>query len=158
MKNAIGMDISCEDYDFSALAAAFSGEYVADCPISLEIVITDKEDIRKLNSRFRRVDSATDVLSFPTLDGIRGKKISKGDFPYDLDEEGKLFIGSVVICKEVAASQAEEYGHSFERELFYLATHGVCHLLGYDHMTDEDKAQMREKEETVLKKIGLERE
>lgn len=152
------LSIICEDYDFSALASAFAGEYEADCPLSLEIIIVDKEEIKRLNGEFRATDKVTDVLSFPTLDGIRGKKLERKNFPYDTDEDGTLFLGSIAICKEVAKEQAEEYGHSFERELFYLATHGVCHLLGYDHMTDGDKAEMRAKEERVLMKLNLTRD
>lgn len=155
MENLI---ISCDEYDFSALSSAFDGEYEADCPLSLEVVITDKEGIQRLNEEFRKIDRPTDVLSFPTLDGIREKKLLKAEHPYDADENGNLFIGSIVVCEEVAKEQAEEYGHSFERELNYLVVHGVCHLLGYDHMTDEDKVQMRAKEERVLSKLGLKRD
>lgn len=151
------LGIYCDEYDFSALAAAFEGEVEADCPLSAEIVFADKEEIKRLNAEFRDKDSATDVLSFPTLNGIRGKKLKAHDFPYDTDEDGKLFLGSIVICTEIAREQAEEYGHPYGRELFYLATHGLCHLLGYDHMTDDDKPAMREKEERVLKKLNLER-
>lgn len=154
----INLNIYCDEYDFSSLSRAFDGEVEADCPLSIEVIISDKEEIKRLNAEFRKIDRVTDVLSFPTLDGIRGKSLQKADYPYDCDEEGNLFLGSIVICKEVAAEQAEEFGHSFERELFYLTTHGVCHLLGYDHMTEEDKAQMREKEERVLQKLGLKRD
>lgn len=151
------LNIICDDLDFTSLSKAFEGEYEADCPLSAEIITVGKEEIKELNNRFRNIDRVTDVLSFPTLDGIRGKKLLKADYPFDIDADGTLFLGSIAICKEVAKEQAEEYGHPFERELFYLATHGLCHLLGYDHMMDEDKAQMREKEERVLKKLGLER-
>ena len=97
------------------------------------------------------------MLSFPTLDGIRGKELKLADYPFDNDGEGTLFLGSIAICEEVAKEQAEEYGHSEDREFYYLATHGVCHLLGYDHMTEEDKQEMRAKEESVMSKLGLER-
>ena len=154
----INLDIYCDEYDFSPLAAAFCDEVEADCPLALEIIFADKEEIKKLNNEFRKIDRETDVLSFPTLDNIRGKALKAADFPYDIDGDGKLFLGSIVICTEVAKAQAEEYGHSYERELFYLAAHGVCHLLGYDHMTEEDKQEMRAKEECVLKKLNLTRE
>ena len=122
------------------------------------MVFADRQEIRRLNSEFRKTDRETDVLSFPTLENICGKPLSAADFPYDIDEDGRLFLGSIVICTEVAKAQAEEYGHSYLRELNYLAAHGVCHLLGYDHMTDTDKAAMRAVEERVLKKIDLTRE
>lgn len=150
--------IDCEQYNFSTLAGAFEGEYESDAPLSCEVVIVGGEEIRRLNSDMRGVDSVTDVLSFPSLEGIRGKKLKKKNFPADIDEEGNLFIGSIAVCEVRAREQAEEYGHSFERELNYLVTHGVFHLLGYDHMTEEDKLQMREREERVLKKINLTRE
>ena len=154
----INLNIYCDEYDFSPLAKAFDGEAEADCPLALEIIFADKEEIKRLNSEFRKIDRETDVLSFPTLDNIRGKALKAADFPYDVDEDGKLFLGSIVICTEVAKAQAEEYGHSYERELFYLSVHGVCHLLGYDHMTEEDKLEMRAKEERVLEKLNLTRE
>ena len=149
------LKILCEDRDFSTLEQAFEGEYCSDCPLIVEIIIVDKLTIRDLNSRFRNIDRVTDVLSFPTLDGIRGKELKLADYPFDTDDEGNLCLGSIAICQEVANEQAEEYGHSVDREFYYLATHGVCHLVGYDHMTDEDKAQMREKEENVMAKLGL---
>lgn len=151
------LHIVCEDKDFSALEGAFEGEYSADCELSIEVVIVDKATIKDLNSRFRSIDRVTDVLSFPTLDNIRGKRLLLSDYPLDTDGEGTLFLGSIAICEEVAKEQAEEYGHSEEREFYYLATHGVCHLLGYDHMTEDDKAEMRAKEERVMSKLGLER-
>lgn len=147
--------IYCDDLDFSSLAQAFGGEVKSDCTLSLEIIFTEEEEMRGLNARTRGVDSVTDVLSFPALDGISGKELKKGDYPADVDEEGNLFIGSIAICKKRAEEQAEEYGHGIKRELFYLAAHGVCHLLGYDHMTDGDKAAMREVEERVLTKINI---
>lgn len=154
----IDLDIYCDEYDFSALQRAFADEAEADCPLSAEIVICGEEEIKELNARFRNIDKATDVLSFPALDGILEREIKSKDFPYDIDEDGKLFIGSVVICKAVAERQAEEYGHPFERELFYLAVHGLCHLFGYDHIEESDRTKMRAKEEKVLAKMNLARE
>ena len=138
------LDIISEEECFSCLSPVFSGEFESDACLSAEILIVGREE--------------TDVLSFPTLDGIRGKKIAKSDFPYDVSDDGSRFIGSVVICREVAEEQAREYGHSFERELYYLAVHGLCHLLGYDHMTDDDKAEMRRKEERIMERLNLKRD
>lgn len=98
------------------------------------------------------------MLSFPNLDGILGRELKKEDFPYDLDEDGRLFLGSVVICRKRAEEQAKEYGHSLKRELYYLAVHGLCHLLGYDHETEEDKAEMRAEEEAVLSAMNIGRD
>ena len=157
-KNMIDLNIYCDERDFSDLQRAFADEAEADCPLSAEIVICDEQEIKQLNARFRNTDKITDVLSFPALDGIFEREIKAEDFPYDIDEEGRLFIGSVVICKAVALRQAEEYGHPFERELYYLAVHGLCHLLGYDHIEEGDRVKMRAKEEKVLEKLHLTRD
>lgn len=146
--------IYSEEENFAPLAKAFEGEFESDCTLSCEIITVDEEEIRRLNREMRSVDAVTDVLSFPSLDGIFGKKLLKKNYPADLDEQGNLFIGSIAICVKRAGEQAEEYEHSLKRELNYLAAHGICHLLGYDHMQDEEKAVMREKEEKVLAKIN----
>jgi probable rRNA maturation factor len=151
------LTIYCDQSDFSALAEAFEGEFQSDCQLALEIIFLSKEEIHELNKEQRNIDRPTDVLSFPTLDGILEKPIHIADFPYDVDEEGNLFLGSIAICTDIAREQAEEYGHSYERELYYLAAHGICHLLGYDHMQDDDKLKMREKEEKIMTKLNLTR-
>ena len=92
------------------------------------------------------MDSVTDVLSFPQFE-------DKEQMP----SEGELCLGDVVICVERAQQQAEEYGHSFEREMVYLLVHSLLHLLGYDHMDDDEKAIMREKEEHVMEHVDLRR-
>ena len=150
--------IYCEDEDFSDLAAAFENEFESDAHLSAEIIIVGEEEIQRLNREMRNTDAVTDVLSFPSLDGIFGVKIEKKNFPLGADEDGNLFIGSIAICRKRAEQQAEEYGHSVFREINYLAAHGVCHLLGYDHIEENDKAVMREKEERVLAKVGAVRE
>ena len=146
--------IYCDEYDFSALSSAFENEFESDTHLSAEIIIVDEEEIRRLNREMRGIDQVTDVLSFPSLDGIFGVKIEKKNFPYEVDEQGNLVLGSIAICKKRAEEQAEEYGHSIKREISYLAVHGVCHLLGYDHIEEKDKKIMREKEERVLEKMG----
>ena len=139
------------------LEKAFVGVVEADVPLAVEVVFVGEEEIRELNATTRGIDKVTDVLSYPALDDIKGKALSGAEYPYSLDEKGRLLIGSIAVCTAVAERQAEEYGHGYERELFYLITHGVMHCLGYDHMTDEDKAEMREKEESALSKIGVTR-
>ncbi len=116
--------------------------------VSLSVTIVGKDEIRVLNRDYRNVDSVTDVLSFPAYGDEEEISLEEGE---------ELSLGDVVICEERAREQAEEYGHSFDRELIYLFTHSVLHLLGYDHMTDEDKAVMREKEEAVMSALGLTR-
>ena len=104
-----------------------------------------------LHRNYRGVDRETDVLSFPLYE--------KGCIPSveDLEEDEELAIGDVVICEEVCEAQAKEYGHSVQREIVYLFTHSVFHLLGYDHETDDDRADMRAREEEVMSLLGLER-
>ncbi|MCD8372781.1 MAG: rRNA maturation RNase YbeY [Clostridia bacterium] len=153
----INLRIYCDQFDFSHIEKAFKGEFSSDVSLSAEIILCGEEEIKSLNNRFRNKDAVTDVLSFPALDGIFGVKIKKADFPYDIGEDKRLSIGSIAICEKRAKEQAEEYGHSYERELNYLAVHGLCHLLGYDHENEEDKKVMREKEERILAKSGIER-
>lgn len=150
--------IYCEDENFSPLAAAFENEFESDVDISAEIAIVDEDEIRRLNKETRGVDSVTDVLSYPSFEGVFGVKLQKKNFSAGIDENGNLFLGSVAVCKKRAEEQAEEYGHGIVRELNYLVAHGVCHLLGYDHIKEDDRRLMREKEERVLEKIGAVRE
>ena len=154
--------ISSESEEFPeehvrALEKAMEGFVPSDIPLAVEFIFTDEEEIRRLNREQRQVDKVTDVLSFPALDGIRGKPLKKSEHPFDEDEEGHLFIGSVAVCVRRAHEQAEEYGHSYNRELHYLLVHGIMHCLGYDHETDEERAEMREKEEEILGKLGITR-
>ena len=112
--------------------------------ISVTFLKSDK--IQKLNYEYRGKDKSTDVLSFPMYE-------SMDEFP----EEGELQLGDVVINKEQAQIQADEYGHSFKREMVYLFVHSLLHLLGYDHEDKEDKKIMRKREEEIMEEIGIER-
>ncbi|MBQ7949233.1 MAG: rRNA maturation RNase YbeY [Clostridia bacterium] len=155
--------IVCDGEEFPeenvrALENAMQGFVQTDVPLCVEVIFVDGEEIRRLNREMRDTDKVTDVLSFPALDGIKGQAIKGEDFPYEIDEEGNLVIGSIAVCCERAKEQAEEYGHSYRRELHYLLVHGIMHCLGYDHMTDGEKAEMREKEEYILSKLGITRE
>lgn len=124
-------------------------------PSEISILITDDESIREVNREHRNIDSPTDVLSFPLVDMQEGKIISDtGDF--DLDEN-LLMLGDIVLSIETAVRQAEEYGHSLEREMAFLVTHGVFHLLGYDHQDEEQEEKMFGKQENVLTQLGLRR-
>ena len=123
--------------------------------LKAEVVFVDAEEIQRLNRETRNIDKVTDVLSYPTLDGIRGKIIKAEDFPNDVEGK-KVFIGSIVLCEDKIKEQAEEYGHSKLRERTYLIVHGLMHLFGYDHEDEADKKQMREKEKQALKILGIE--
>lgn len=113
----------------------------------VSVVVTGDEEIRTLNREFRGIDEPTDVLSFPLEEW-------EGD-PAEGVPVGEILLGDVVISLERARSQADEYGHSLLRELGFLAVHGVLHLLGYDHETEDDRRAMREREEAVLSALGL---
>ena len=141
-----------------ALEKAMDGFVDSDIPLAVEFIFTDEEEIRRLTRETRNTDKVTDVLSFPALDSIKGKALKKRDFPLEIDDEGNLLIGSVAVCVKRAEEQAEEYGHSYQRELHYLLVHGIMHCLGYDHLTDEERAEMREREEFILAKLGISRE
>lgn len=159
MKQAFYLDTDLlSEEECAALCGALSGVAESDVPFVLELLCVGEEEIRKLNREQRGVDRVTDVLSFPSMDDVRGKKLLAEEHGDELDEEGRLFLGSVVVCKTRAEEQADEYGHSFQRELFYLAVHGTLHCLGYDHETEEDKREMRKKEEEILGKMNLSRE
>ncbi len=155
--------LDCDDNEFpaqrvQALENALQNFVQTDVSLALEVLFVDGEEIRRLNREMRNTDRVTDVLSFPTLDGIKGQAIQKKNYPFDIDEDGRLMLGSIVVCAQRAKEQAEEYGHSYERELHYLIVHGVMHCLGYDHVQDDEKSEMREKEEFILNKLGITRE
>lgn len=142
---------------FPEVEKALEDFVTSDIDLAAELVFADEEEIKATNAAQRGVDAVTDVLSFPTLEGILGKELKAKDYPFDVDEEGNLFLGSIMICQQRAREQAEEYGHSYERELNYLIVHAVMHLFGYDHMEEADKLLMREQEEKILAKLGLTR-
>jgi probable rRNA maturation factor len=112
--------------------------------IEISVTFVDEQEIKELNSMYRETDKVTDVLSFPQFDD-----------PGNIPKTGPVALGDVVICNQRAEEQAEEYGHSAEREFVYLFVHSILHLLGYDHMNDEDKKEMREAEEETMQAIGL---
>jgi probable rRNA maturation factor len=116
----------------------------------VDITIVDDEEIHQLNRDYRNVDRPTDVLSF-ALDE------DDEDEP-ELMEGQPHLLGDIIISAETATRQAEEFGHGLEREIVYLAVHGLLHLLGYDHMVEEDKVIMRAKEEEALSAINLSEE
>lgn len=131
------------------------------CPLCADIRVVDDEEIRRINLRQRGKDAATDVLSFPTVRYPKGKTAGACrallQREYDPDA-GACCLGDIVISMDHVRAQAREYGHSEQRECGYLLTHGLFHLMGYDHMTDEDKPVMREMEERALSSVALTRE
>jgi len=135
----------------------------SDLEINVNFVRSD--EIRELNYKFRSKDAETDVLSFPSLleEGktdmqLITDKLTKENFQGDINfENGCIFLGDICICKKVAFANAKKYGTKKLREIVYMALHGFLHLVGFDHMKDEDKKIMRKAEEEILKYIDLER-
>ena len=124
-------------------------------PCEVDVLLTDDDGIHEINREMRQVDRPTDVLSFPEFE------LAPGQLPGPEDADpgtGLIPLGDMVLSMERVAAQAREYGHSKRRELSYLVTHSVLHLLGYDHLDEgPKKAQMRAREEAIMALLGLER-
>ncbi|MEG6566188.1 rRNA maturation RNase YbeY [Thermoanaerobacterium saccharolyticum] len=147
--DAKGLDKIVEDVVRTALEV----EGVVD-DVEVSVSFVDNDEIHKLNKYYRNVDRETDVLSFPLVEFE--------EIYTDIDEEDDDLnevqpIGDIVISLEKAKQQAEEYGHSFIREVAYLTAHSMFHLMGYDHETEDEKKIMREKEEEVMRRLKIER-
>ncbi|MBR5226325.1 MAG: rRNA maturation RNase YbeY [Clostridia bacterium] len=130
-------------------------------PLYAFIQVVGDEEIQIINREQRNKDASTDVLSFPTVNYPAGKTAGACEkrLKREYDPEiGACVIGDIIISMDHVRAQAEEYGHSIQRESGYLITHGLFHLMGYDHMTDSDKPVMRAMEEKALRAIGLTRE
>ena len=125
----------------------FKEENLYDYNIYISVIISNEKYIKDINSKYRNIDSVTDVLSFPMFEQDEIEEAKK-------NEEA---LGDIIVCIPRVESQAKEYGHSFEREFAYMLVHGFYHLMGYDHMNEEEKKEMRAKEENILKKVGFER-
>lgn len=142
----------------------------ADCALHQEgvtrrcfvnICLCDDDDIHEINRDYRQVDRATDVLSFPTVNYPAGVTAGQADklLRREFDDElNACCLGDLIISVPHIFAQAEEYGHSPQREAAYLLVHGLCHLMGYDHIEDEDKRRMRTMEEKILSAVGITRD
>ena len=129
-----------------------------ECPYECEInvIFTDNQGIQLINKEHRNIDSPTDVLSFPINDFLYGEgEISICNLNEEFD---RLLLGDIVVSVPTMSRQAEEYGHGIERECAFLVCHGMLHLLGYDHMIEDDKKIMREMEEKIMNAIDLRRD
>ena len=141
-----------EDIIDKVLKKCFETENLLKSNLYVSITLTDSQHIQKLNKEYRNIDKETDVLSFPMFEKEEiDEKIKKQDFKnYDI-------LGDMVISIPKVQGQAIEYGHSFERELAYMVVHSFYHLMGYDHIKEEDKLKMRPKEEYILNKLEINR-
>lgn len=124
----------------------FKEEKLQNKNLYINIILTNPKNIKETNKKYRNIDKETDVLSFPMFEKDEIQNI-EGNIP-DV-------LGDIVISIERVKEQAKEYEHSFERELAYMVVHGFYHLMGYDHMVEEEKVQMRQKEENVLEKLKI---
>lgn len=132
------------------LKECYKVEKLENSKLTVQITLTTPENIRKLNKEYRNIDKETDVLSFPMFEKEEiDLKVKEQDFPYE------DILGDMVISIPRVEEQAKEYGHSFKRELSYMVVHSFYHLMGYDHMEEEDKKVMRMKEDKILDKLNI---
>lgn len=135
------------------LKRCFEHEGLDKLNLYISVTLTCPEEIRKINNEFREIDKETDVLSFPMFEREEIQKLlEKGN-----SSEVIEVLGDIVISVQRVEEQAKEYGHSFQRELSYMVVHGFYHLMGYDHMEELDKIEMRKKEEVILNELNITR-
>ena len=151
------------DIDYEKLASKVAAHILETehCPydVCVNLVITDNEEIKRVNTEFRSIGAPTDVLSFPMIPFETPADYSiveDQDEYFDLDTE-ELVLGDVMISVDKVFAQAEEYGHSVEREFSFLFAHSMLHLLGYDHMEPEEAAVMERKQAQALEDLGITR-
>lgn len=150
------LDLPCKELAEKVINAAL--DYV-DCPYEAEVnlLLTMNDEIQEMNRNFRSIDRSTDVLSFPMIDY---EEAGNFDFLEDVmdafhPESGELMLGDIVISKEKVIAQAEEYGHSIEREYAFLIAHSMLHLFGYDHMEDDERIIMEQKQREILEVLEI---
>ena len=150
------LDLPCKELAEKVINAALD---YADCPYETEVnlLLTMNNEIQEMNQNFRSIDRPTDVLSFPMIDY---EEAGNFDFLEDVmdafhPESGELMLGDIVISKEKVISQAEEYGHSIEREYAFLIAHSMLHLFGYDHMEDDERLEMEQKQKEILEILQI---
>ena len=138
-------DKKYEDIVDKVFEVCFKQEDLYDYKIYISIILTNEENIQRINNEYRKIDKPTDVLSFPMFE------------PSEINDAKKReeVLGDIIVCMPVVKRQAVEYEHTEEREFAYMLVHGFYHLMGYDHIKEEDKQKMRAKEEEVLGKLGL---
>ena len=145
----IDENIENEKIIYKVIKKCFEIEDLLTRNFYVNIILTTPENIRKFNKQYRNIDKETDVLSFPMFEK---EELEKAKQSKNID-----VLGDMIISIDRVLDQAKEYGHSFERELAYMVVHSFYHLLGYDHMVEEDKKIMRKKEEKVLNSLEIKR-
>lgn len=148
---SVKLPLECRELAVRAVEAALDAE---GCPYEVEVslLLTDNETIRKINKENRDVDRPTDVLSFPMNDfEIPGNfDFLEDDITAFSPDTGELILGDIVISKEKVLSQAAEYGHSEEREYTFLIVHSILHLMGYDHIEEDDRILMEGRQREIM--------
>ena len=142
-----------ENIILKVLKKCFEIEHLPEEKLLVSVTLTTPENIKRLNKEFRNIDKETDVLSFPMFE--------KEEIDYMIENKSWInedILGDMVISIKKVQEQAIEYGHSFERELSYMVVHSFYHLIGYDHIKEEDKIIMRPKEEYVLNELNINRD
>lgn len=140
-----------ESIIYKVIECCFQNEGLANLNLYISITLTIPDIIRDINKKYRNIDKPTDVLSFPMFQKEEIHKLIQAKY------EVQDVLGDIIISIPKVKKQAEEYGHSFERELSYMVVHGFYHLMGYDHMNDKDKKEMRQKEDEILNKLHITR-
>lgn len=158
--NGIDANEKYEETIKKVVNECFRVEKLEKTNLYMSITLTIPEEIRKINMKYRNIDRATDVLSFPMFEKEELEQIINQNSEKNVNEtiEKIDILGDIVISIPKVYEQADEYGHSFERELSYMVVHGFYHLMGYDHMQEDEKKVMRQKEEIVLSELGISRE
>lgn len=150
------LPLECETIANRVIEAA--ADYV-ECPYEIEVnlLLTMNEEIREMNYNFRKIDRATDVLSFPMIPYEKPEDFECLEEAFECfnPESGELVLGDIVISKEKVISQAKEYGHSVEREYAFLIAHSMLHLFGHDHMEEDERKIMEEKQEAILENLDI---
>ena len=149
--NGISENKEYEEIINKVLNECFKNEGLTKLKLYISITLTVPEEIQKINKEYRNIDKPTDVLSFPMFQKEELEELMQGDYPVE------DVLGDIIISIPKVEEQAVEYGHSFERELAYMVVHGFYHLMGYDHMNDNDKKEMRKKEDEILNKLHITR-
>ena len=144
-------NLEYEELARKVISKCFEVENINSSSFYISVTLTTPENIKEINQEFRQVDRATDVLSFPMYEKDELDKIVKENTTFNFQE----VMGDIIISIPKVYEQAEEYGHGFEREFAYMLVHGFYHLRGYDHMVEEEKVVMRQKEENVLNKLEI---
>lgn len=152
------LELDCEQIADTVVEGVLDYE---NCPYEAEVnlLLTMNKEIQEINAEFREIDRATDVLSFPMIDFEKTGEFDflEADDSYFNCDTGELMLGDIVISKEKVIEQAEEYGHTIKREYAFLIAHSMLHLLGYDHMEEQERLEMEKKQKEILEELGITR-